>query len=202
MNGTFYIYQKLKMYQLILNNFAMHITLDAAETEHVKLKLQYKTVKKNTALLNTGAICRNIYFVNKGCLRIFNMDKEGEEYIISFCPENWWAVDISSFSGQTPAFYTISALEDTEVFYLSYSALEQLYLQVPKFERFFRILTQNGFNLYQRRITSNLSKTAEERYAQFQKQYPKLEQKIAQKHIASYLGITPVFLSIIRKRNS
>jgi len=201
MNGTFYIYQKLKMYQLILNNFAMHITLDAAETEHVKLKLQYKTVKKNTALLNTGAICRNIYFVNKGCLRIFNTDTNGDEHNILFYPENWWAVDIASFSDQAPAFYTIAALEDTEVLYFSYNVLEQLYAEVPKLERFFRILIQNGFHLYQLRVTSNLSKSAEERYGLFQKQYPKLEQRIAQKHIASYLGITPVFLSIIRKRN-
>jgi hypothetical protein len=79
------------------------------------------------------------------------------------------------------------------VFYISYLVLEQLYIDVPKLERFFRILSQNGFSLYQRRINSNLSKTAEERYTQFQKQYPKQEQRIAQKQIASFLGITPVF---------
>ena len=186
------------MYDLILANFAMHISLNADETGHVKSRLQHKAIKKNTALLNSGEICRAIYFVNKGCLRIFNTDKDGEDHIISFCPENWWAVDISSFSEQKPAFYAISALEDSEVFYLTFDALEKLYIEVPKFERFFRILTQNGFNLYQRRITSNLSKTAEQRYMQFQKQYPKLEQRIAQKHIAGYLGITPVFLSMIR----
>ena len=188
------------MYDLILSNFAMHISLNADEIAYVQSILQHKKVKKNAALLTAGEVCKSIYFVNTGCLRIFNIDEAGEEHINSFCPENWWAVDISSFSGQSPAFYAISALEDTDVFYLSFIALEQLYIKVPKFERFFRILTQNGFNLYQRRITSNLSKTAEERYAQFQKQYPKLEQRIAQKYIASFLGITPVFLSMIRKR--
>ncbi|TWI94781.1 CRP-like cAMP-binding protein [Mucilaginibacter frigoritolerans] len=187
------------MYELILANFSMHVALDAAETEPIKTKLQHKTIKKSTILLD---ICRHICFVNKGCLRIFNTDKDGEEHNILFCPENWWAVDIASFSGQTPAFYTIAALEDTEVFYLSYNVLEQLYIEIPKLERFFRIMIQNGFNLYQNRITSNLSKSAEERYMLFQKQYPKLEQRIAQKQIASYLGITPVFLSMIRKRNS
>ncbi|HEY0177175.1 MAG TPA: Crp/Fnr family transcriptional regulator [Pedobacter sp.] len=181
----------------------MHIALTDAETDYVKSQLQYKTWKKNTVLLDSGEICRNIYFVNKGCLRIFNTDQKGEQHNILFCPENWWAVDIASFSGHSPAFYAIQALEDTEVFYLSYGALDQLYIEIPKLERFFRILVQNGFNLYQRRITSNLSKTAEERYELFQKQYPKLEQRIAQKHIASYLGITPVFLSMIRsKRNT
>ncbi|EHQ27866.1 Crp/Fnr family transcriptional regulator [Mucilaginibacter paludis] len=187
------------MYELILTNFAMHINLDTAETELIKAELQHKAVKKNSILLHAGAICRNVYFVNKGCLRVFNTDKEGEEHNVLFCPENWWAVDIASFSEQTPAFYTIGALEDTEVFYLSYHVLEKLYTEVPKLERFFRILVQNGFYLYQRRTTLNLSKTAKERYELFEKQYPKLEQRIAQKHIASYLGITPVFLSIIRK---
>jgi len=190
------------MYELIFANFALHIKLDVAEIEQIKGRLQYKTVKKKSALLNAGQICRNIYFVNKGCLRIFNVDNQGEEHNVSFCPENWWAVDISSFSHQTPAFYNIDALEDTGVFYLSYSVLEELYVQIPKLEHFFRILTQNGFHLYQQRITSNLSKSAVERYEQFQKQYPKLEQRIAQKQIASYLGITPVFLSMIRSRNT
>lgn len=187
------------MFDLIMANFAMHVSLTPAEAAYVQSVLQHKVVKKNTVLLSAGDICRAIYFVNKGCLRIFNIDREGDQHNISFCPENWWSVDIASFFGQSPAFYSISALEDTEVFYLGHAAIEKLFTEVPKFERFFRILTQNGFNLYQRRITSNLSKTAEERYLQFQKQYPKLEQRIAQKQIASYLGITPVFLSMLRR---
>jgi len=189
------------MHELIFSNFAMHISLTIAEAEHILSKLEHKTVKKNEVLLNSGEVCKNIYFVNNGCLRTYNTDVKGEQHNNLFCPENWWCVDITSFSGQNSAFYTIQALEDTDLFYLSYPILEQLYIDVPKLERFFRILTQNGYNLQQRRLTSNLSKTAEERYAQFQKLYPKLEQRIAQKHIASYLGITPVFLSMIRKNH-
>lgn len=190
------------MHDLIFSNFEMHITLSDDERGYLASKLEHRTVKKNEALLNSGEVCRNIYFVNKGCLRVYNTDAEGLQHTILFCPENWWCVDITSFSGQSAAFYTLQALEDTEVFYLPYPILEQLYTDIPKLERFFRILTQNGFNLYQRRMTSNLSKTAEERYALFQKLYPKLEQRITQKQIASYLGITPVFLSMIRKRNA
>lgn len=201
MSGADYLYSKNKMHQLILDNFGMHIKLDMVETEYILAKLQHKTIKKKMVLHRAGSICRNIYFVNRGCLRIFNTESNGLEHNILFSPQNWWAVDIASFSEQTPSFYTISALEDTDLFCLSYSVLEDLYIEVPKLERFFRILIQNGFYLYQQRITSNLSKTAEERYAFFQKQYPQLEQRIAQKHIASYLGITPVFLSMIRKRN-
>jgi CRP-like cAMP-binding protein len=188
------------MQDILFSNFAMHIALSDSETKLIKLNVHSKELKKNEALLNAGEICRNIYFVGNGCLRVFNTDKQGEQHNTLFCPENWWCTDIASFSRQIPAFYNIQALEDTEVFYFSYDQLEQLYIEVPKLERFFRILTQNGFYLYQRRITSNLSKTAEERYVLFGKQYPKLEQRIAQKHIASYLGITPVFLSMIRKK--
>ncbi|WP_158796923.1 Crp/Fnr family transcriptional regulator [Pedobacter sp. L105] len=190
------------MHEFIFANFALHIQLDAAETEYVQSKLLFRTVKKNAVLLHPDETCRNIYFVNKGCLRIFNTDKEGEEHNILFCPENWWVADLASFSTQTPAFYAISALEETEVFYFSYPVLEELYIEVPKMERFFRILVQNGFHMHQQRITSELSKPAEERYQSFRRLYPKLEQRITQKHIASYLGITPVFLSMIRKRNN
>jgi len=188
------------MHDLILSNFAMHIALNDMETRHIKLNLEYKTIKKNEVLLNSGEVCRNIYFVNKGCLRVFNTDADGLQHNILFCPENWWCVDIASFSTQNPAFYTIEALEDCEVFYFTNAVLEKLYEEIQKLERFFRILTQNGFNLYQRRLTSNLSKTAEERYEMFRSLYPALEQRITQKHIASYIGITPVFLSMIRAR--
>lgn len=192
----------MEIYELILANFAMHIDLDAKEIAHIKTRLQVKTVKKNAILLRAGETCRNIYFVNKGCLRIYHTDKAGKEHNTLFFPENWWAVDIGSFSRQRPAYYSIGAMEDTEVLFMHYTTLELLYAEVPKLERFFRILTQNGFSLYQYRVASTFSKTAGERYAMFKRQYPKLEQRIAQKHIASYLGITPIFLSVIRKRKS
>ena len=131
---------------------------------------------------------------------MFYTDPEGYEHNICFYPENWWAVDIVSFFNEKPAINAIQALEDTEVDYLSLQKLEELFREVPKFERFFRILTQNGFDLYERRIISNMSKTAEERYIEFRKRYPGLEQRISQKQVALYLGITPVFLSMIRKR--
>ncbi len=187
------------MHRLILSNFAMHITLSSDEQEKVLALLQQKMVAKRSFLLQPGGIDRYIYFVNRGCLRMFYTDKEGMEHNICFYPENWWACDIVSFFKQKPAVNTIQALEDSEVYYMSLSRLEETFLEIPKFERFFRILTQNGFDLYQKRITSNLSQTAEERYLEFRKLYPGLESRIAQKHIATYLGITPAFLSMMRK---
>lgn len=188
------------MYKQILDNYKMHIELSDEEKEIAISLLQYKKVKKNDILLTAGNVCHNIYFVDKGCLRLFSTNVDGEEHNVLFGVDNWWLTDIASFSSRSPAFYSIGTLEESTVFYYSYSDLEKLFNLVPKFERFFRILTQNGFSLYQNRIVSGALKTAEQRYLLFKKLYPDLEKYISQKHIASYLGITPVFLSRLRKQ--
>jgi CRP-like cAMP-binding protein len=187
------------MSELILSNFALHIALAPEEQAQVLALLQRKTVTKRSILLRPGEIERHIYFVNEGCLRMYNTDKDDQEHNLCFYPENWWACDIVSFFKAKRATNSIQALEDTEVCYFSLPALERLFTEVPRFERFFRILTQNGFDMFQRRVTSNLSKTAEQRYREFRRHYPGLEQRISQKHIASYLGITAAFLSMMRK---
>ncbi|MCF0051684.1 Crp/Fnr family transcriptional regulator [Dyadobacter sp. LJ53] len=183
----------------ILSNFALHIALAPDEQGQVLALLQRKTIAKRTFLLRPGETERYIYFVNQGCLRMFHTDKDGLEHNLCFFPENWWACDIVSFFKAKAATNTIQALEDSQLYYFSLPDLEQLFVKVPKLERFFRILTQNGFDMFQRRVTSNLSKTAEQRYLEFRRHYPGLEQRISQKHIASYLGITAAFLSMMRK---
>jgi len=187
------------MSELILSNFALHIALAPDEQAQVLALLQRKTVAKRSILLRPGEIERHIYFVNQGCLRMYHTDTDGQEHNLCFYPENWWACDIVSFFKAKRATNSIQALEDTEVCYFSLPALERLFTEVPRFERFFRILTQNGFDMFQRRVTSNLSKTAEHRYREFRRHYPGLEQRISQKQIASYLGITAAFLSMMRK---
>ena len=136
-------------FEHIFANFALHVNLNAEEQKYIQSALQHKTLAKNKKLLQAGEICRNIYFVDNGCLRVFNRDRDGLEHNVLFCTENWCAADMNSFSGQVPAYYNIDALETTELFYFTYQALEQLYIDVPKMERFFRILAQNGFSLYQ-----------------------------------------------------
>ena len=178
----------------------MHISLDIEEQNKITSFINQQNINNKTVLLEAGEKCRSLYFVNQGCLRIYFTDSDGEEHNVSFSPENWWATDIASFSTNKPAQFSIGAIEDTELFSIEFHTLEKLYTQIPKLERFFRILTQNGFSIHQQRIISYLSKSALQRYKLFRKQYPKLEQRIAQKHIASYIGITPVFLSRLRQQ--
>jgi len=117
-----------------------------------------------------------------------------------FAVEDWWTGDLYSFLTQTPATFNIDALEDTEVLQISKPNLEKLYESVPKFERFFRFQFQNAFVAQQQRIMQSLSFTAEERYLHFINKYPQLEQRIPQKQVAAYLGITPEFLSMLRRK--
>jgi CRP-like cAMP-binding protein len=116
--------------------------------------------------------------------------------------EDWWVSDLFSLLTNSPTTYYIDALEDTELLQISKSNLDKLYERVPKFERFFRIILQNAYVAQQQRINQNLSFTAEQRYINFSEKYPAFERRISQKQISAYLGITPVFLSMLRKKLS
>jgi len=94
-----------------------------------------------------------------------------------------------------PAATRRDALEDSEVLYVSEADIDDLYERIPKFERFFRILTQNALAAHQARIVSILSLQAKARYAEFCRLYPSLIDCLPQKQVASYIGVTPEFLS-------
>jgi len=186
--------------EAILKHVGEKIDLDDSEKKFFVSLLQKKTFPRKSVILSPGEACKNQYFVIKGVLRIFYLDNEGIEHNAKFAPENWWAFDIESFFESTPAYYGIDCLEDTDVLMLTQEDHAALLKKIPAFERFYRLMMTQSFVALQHRMTQSLSLTAEERYSQFQKKYPGLESRIPQKHIASYLGITPVFLSMLRKQ--
>jgi CRP-like cAMP-binding protein len=190
------------MYPDILANIARHIRLTPDEAAFFTALLVPQHVARYGHLLAAGERAHYLTFVVRGCVRTYATDAHGKEHILAFATEGWWCTDSTAFFNRAPATLTLQALETTEVLHLSLDHFEQLCQQVPKFERFFRILTQNGFQLLQRRLEAHLKLTAEVRFAQFQRQYPRLHQRIAQKHIAAYLGVTPEFLSMLRKKNA
>ena len=189
-------------FELILKNISRHIQLDKKEIDFFTSLLTTRVIKRKQFLLREGDINTHETFVNKGCLRNYSIDDKGVEHIIMFAPEDWWTSDLYSFFAGSPAGFNIDALEDTEVLQLSKNDLEKLYDHVPKFERFYRIMFQNAYIAQQQRISNNLSLTAEERYDWFIKKYPQLEQRLSQKHVAAFLGITPEFLSMLRKKKA
>lgn len=185
----------------VLQNVGQFIQLTSQEEMFFTSLLREKTFKKNEAVLHIGEICRHQTFVVKGCIKVYYSDEQGVEHIVKFAIENWWAFDIESFFNQTPCFYAITCIEDAQVLQLSKEAYEKLIAEVPAFERFYRIMMQNSFIALQHRMTQSLALAADERYLRFQQKYPGLESRISQRQVAAYLGITPVFLSMLRKKD-
>jgi len=183
---------------LLLNNISRYIRLNEEERSIFLDYLQPKSFKRKQFLLNEGEVCKYSAFVTSGCLRGYTVDKNGIEHVLSFAPPDWWMGDMYSLISQKPGILNIEALEDTETITLSKASQEKLYIAVPKFERFFRILTENSLVANQQRIIDNLSLTAEERYGIFCKRYPTLIDHLPHKQIASYIGVTPEFFSRMR----
>ena len=163
-------------------------------------KTEVKTYKAKTIIVNAGEISQYSYFVNSGLLRSFNINDNIVEHVLSFACEGWWIGDMYSLLSQKPGNLFIEVLEDAQVVLLSKENQEILYQQIPKLERFFRILTENSLIAHQERLMDNLSLSAEERFEKFCKRYPTVIQGVPQKQIASYIGVTPEFFSKMKSR--
>ena len=188
------------MFELILQNISKHIQLTEEEKEYFVSVLQTKKLRRRQYLVQAGEPCRYEYFINKGCLRQYYLDEKGHEHVLYFAIEDYWISDMYGLTTGEPALTNIDALEDCELLVIEKTFYEQLFIEIPKLERFFRIILQRSLISQQRRMIENMSLQADERYYRFAQRYPFLEQRLPQKQIASYLGITPESLSRIRKQ--
>lgn len=189
-------------HQTILANIARHIELTPAEQARFIQLLTPKTIKRKQFLLNAQQVARHVAFVTAGCLRAYTIDDNGFEHVLQFAPADWWITDMYSFISQHEGDLNIDAIEDTEVLLLSRQHQLQLFDDIPKFERFFRIITEKSMVSSRKRLIDNLSLTAQERYNTFCNYYPTLINTIPQKQIAAYIGVTPEFLSKMRAQAS
>lgn len=183
----------------ILENIAKHITLTKEETALFISLITYKKFAGKTLILQANQECRYLSYVNSGALRSYYIDKNGKESTIMFAIADWWITDMYCYLNKKPAMTHIETLEESTIFQISRVHFDQLLETVPKFEKFFRILMQNAYTREQLRIMENLSFTAEERYHNFLAKYPRIVKQVTQKQIASYLGVTPQFLSVLKK---
>jgi CRP/FNR family cyclic AMP-dependent transcriptional regulator len=162
--------------------------------------LEQRTVQRKQYLLRAGEICRYEYYVISGCLRSYYLDEKGNEVNIMFPVEDWWLGDMISFTNNTPSSLYIEALEDCTLWMINQENKELLFEKAPAFERMFRLMIQRSLAALQNRLYATIAKTAEQRYQEFMEKYPDIPQRIPQHYIAYYLGITPEFLSKIRRK--
>lgn len=188
------------MFEQIDNNINRSTTFSKEELVIFHDLLEHKKVKKKTHLLRAGDVCNFEAYVIKGCLRTYYIDENGSEVILQFGIEDWWVSDLASFHDQKPSQLFIETIEDCELFIFTPQTKEELLFKVPKFERVFRLMIQRNLSATQNRLVRTIAQDAEHKYLTFIEKYPTIPQRVPQLYIASYLGISPEFLSKLRKK--
>lgn len=186
--------------QPLLDYINNYITLSKDEELLLLSKITVRKFRKADFIVQNGDICHFENFVLSGCVKTYFIDQDGQEIIIMLAIENWWTADLGSFISRQPARLNVQCVEKTELAQIHFDDLQQLYQQIPKLERFFRLIIQQAFVAAQNRIIRNYCESAKERYLQFREQYAAIEQRVPQYMVASYLGITKEFLSKIRNQ--
>jgi len=186
--------------QPLIEYFNRYLPLDEREVAIVEQGFFERIIKRRQFILQEGDLCKVSTFVVSGCFRMYMVDNNGNEHNLQFAIENWWIGDIGSFYSEAPSKLNIQAMENSIILQIEKEELLRLYEEVPKFDRIFRVMAENAMVSLQRRTLQNISSTAEERYLDFVNRYPLLFNRISNVQIASYLGVTPEFLSTIRKK--
>jgi CRP-like cAMP-binding protein len=169
----------------------VQLRIAAAKFEEIR-------VKKGDVILNPGHFVPYQYFVYDGCLRTYYLSETGKEFTLQFAVHDWWISDYTAFFTGGKSIFYIDCVKDALIYKISKENMEQLYIEVPQIETFFRVKMERFFGSYQKRILSDLALSAEEKYIRFIKTYPDIEKHIKNYHLASYLGITTESLSRIR----
>ncbi len=186
--------------QALVEYFNRLLPLEEKEIAFVEETFKERRVKKRQFILQEGEICTHNTYVLEGCFKMYLVDHNGKEHNLQFAIENWWIGDVGSFHSSTPTKLNIEALENSIVLQIKKEDQLKLFVDYPKFNRIFRVLAENAMVGLQRRVLQNISSSAEERYLDFLERHPQLFNRISNVQIASYLGVTPEFLSTIRKK--
>ncbi|WP_297516943.1 Crp/Fnr family transcriptional regulator [Flavobacterium sp.] len=180
---------------LLTEHIQKHVRLSPEEAALFMAHTETLTYKAKSVLQHAGTVCSETYFITSGLVRSFYVNDNIVEHILHFACEGWWISDMYSLFSGKPGDLFIETLEDTDVIVLPKAQQELLYQKLPQLERYFRFLAENSLVSHQERLRDNMSRSAEERFEKFCKRYPALIQRVPQKQIASYIGVTPEFFS-------
>ena len=187
------------------NHLFRHVRkfLDLSESDELSINSYFNRLhlKKKEFLIQEGKICKDLFFVEKGCLRMFFINNKAVEQVVQFAIDGWWISDYHSFMNNTPSGYNIQCIEKSEIVSIDNQRFEELLKEFPQMERYFRIILQKAVAASQHRSKLLYEMTKEEFYIHFSTTFPAFMQRVPQYMIASYLGLTPEYLSELRKKN-
>lgn len=184
----------------LIAHIRQFIELDDAAAQLISERLPIIKLKKKDFVLTPGKLCKANYFVLKGCMRLYFINKKDTEQITQFAIENWWITDYDSIDSKKPSHFYIQAVENCELIALDEHTEAEIIKQVPAFEHYLRMMLQKAFTASQRRMRMLSDMTDEERYRNFTNRFPDFNQRIPQYMVASFLGVTPQFISRVRGR--
>jgi CRP-like cAMP-binding protein len=186
------------------DQFKQHILkfvpLSDADFRAVSTYFRQTTVAKKETLLTEGQLCQQQYFVLRGCLRLFFINKKGVEQTTQFAIENWWLTDVMAFERRALSQFSIQAVEQSDILCIDNTSQERMLQQFPQMERYFRYVYQRAFAASQFRVKYIFDLSKEDFYHQFLDSHPGFAQRIPQYLLASFLGFTPEYLSELRSK--
>lgn len=188
------------MFDAIVTHLEKYISLTKEETDLLLSSIEMRELKKKEHLLEAGQVCHENYFVADGCLRMYLLTNKGVEQVIQFAIENWWMTDYMSFKSGQPSGFYIQAVERTRVLVINKKVEEELFEKIPKLEKYFRIVLEKAYSAQLNRIHYIFNLSGEEQYLLMNRLHPEFVQRVPQYMLASFLGITPEFLSKLRAK--
>jgi len=188
--------------QLLIKHINQDVTLDEYATDKLSSIIVFKELGKKEYLIKPGETANTMNFIVQGCMRSYYLDENAQEHTLQLGIEEWWINDLYSYLSRKKSRMYVQALEKTLLIQLPRIELEKLYIGVPEISNFFRLKIQSAYVAVQERVIDSMSDDAYQRYESFRKTYRDIEQRVPQYIIASYLGVTPEFLSYLRKKHS
>ena len=187
-------------HELLFSHIKRFTTLNEDQEQLLLSKLKYRKVNRKDFLLKEYEVCSNYYFVTKGCLRFYRNTENGFEQVLQFAIPGWWLSDFQSFETQKSSEYFIQAVQNTEMLILQRSDYQELFTEVPVLNTYFRLMMQKAYTASLKKMELILCESAEERYLQFINSFPDFVQIVPQYMLASFLGFTPQFMSMLRAK--
>lgn len=187
--------------EVLVAHIKQTIVLTDEEVQRISEVAEIVPLKRKELLLQPGQLSQHLRFIAKGSARCYYLDEHSQEHTLQLGIEEWWINDLYSFLTQSESKLFIQAIEPAVIVQISRENLEQLYLEIPAISTFFRLKIQSAYVALQERTIENMSTDVYTRYQRFIKEYRNIEQRVPQYMIASYLGVTPEFLSYLKKNN-
>ncbi|MBK8807857.1 MAG: Crp/Fnr family transcriptional regulator [Bacteroidales bacterium] len=189
------------MHANLISHISKYIELDECSIEVINKYFKPTDYKKKEFLLQEGQVCKSLHFVEKGCLRMYFINNKTTEQITQFAMENWWITDFFSFLDKKPSPYFIQTVENSHILSIDSVSYDAMLQELPLMERYFRIIMQRTVAASQLRVKYMYELSKEEFYLHFCNSFPQFIQRVPQYMIASYLGLTPEYVSELRKKN-